>query len=267
MVLSLGFLHYLSSTRRSLRGNVHIGNLPINGLIADTKLNPSSRSISQSTSSLHKQPSILTAHASQQMEIYDTPDQQKSQKVILLVEDNADIVAYIASCLQDYQLLVATNGAEGLEIAIDAIPDLILSDVMMPFMDGFQMCEKIKQDARTNHIPIVILTAKADLESKIEGLEYATNTYISKPFEKEELVLTIRNLFNLRAKLQILYNSTAKNMDTTQPSDSTLDSPTPNQDEFVEKVRAKIVSRINDFSLSVEYPAQEFHFSQSQFNR
>lgn len=191
----------------------------------------------------------------------------EDEKVILLVEDNADIVAYVAAYLQDYKLIVATNGSEGLEMAIDAIPDLIVSDVMMPIMDGFEMCKRIKQDARTNHIPVVILTAKADIGSKIEGLEYGANAYIPKPFDKVELILTIRNLFNLRKQLQKHYRVGSIENDVEVSDDLLNPEIAPKLDDFVLKVRKKIEARIDDFGLSVEDLAKELHFSQSQFSR
>jgi signal transduction histidine kinase/CheY-like chemotaxis protein/AraC-like DNA-binding protein/ligand-binding sensor domain-containing protein len=191
----------------------------------------------------------------------------QEDKVILLVEDNADIVAYIATCLQEYKLIVATNGAEGLEMAIENIPDLIVSDVMMPIMDGFEMCEKIKQDNRTNHIPVVMLTAKADLESKLEGLEFGANAYISKPFDKNELILTVRNLFDLRTELQNLYRIGINDETVFESKDIIGKKDSSEQDEFVIKVRERIENRVADLGLNVEQLAQELHFSQSQFNR
>ena len=77
------------------------------------------------------------------------------------MEDNADVVAYTASCLPDYRLAVAKDGQEGLEIATEIVPDLIITDVMMPFMDGFEMCQRLRKDEKTSHIPIIMLTAKS----------------------------------------------------------------------------------------------------------
>lgn len=196
-----------------------------------------------------------------------TIEHNEDEKVILLVEDNPDIVAYVALCLKDYKLIVATNGVEGLDLAIEAIPDLIISDVMMPIMDGFEMCEKIKQDGRTNHIPVVILTAKADLESKIAGLEFGANAYISKPFDTDELLLTVRNLFNLRTKLQAHYQVDFNAHELEVTAETTEVATLPTIDEFVIVVREKIEARINDYGLSVEDLARELHFSRSQFSR
>ncbi len=121
--------------------------------------------------------------------------------LILLVEDNADVVAYTASCLPDYRLAVGKDGMEGLEIATDVIPDLIITDVMMPVMDGFELCHKLRNDERTSHIPIIMLTAKADMASKMEGLERGADVYLKKPFNREELLLRIKKLLELRKQL------------------------------------------------------------------
>ena len=232
-----------------------------------------SKSVERSSSNLQA-PALTNVVQNQAVAKVPTPiseiqtnEHKESEKVILLVEDNADIVAYVALCLKDYNLIVATNGVEGLEMAIETIPDLIISDVMMPIMDGFQMCERIKKDGRTNHIPVVMLTAKADLESKIEGLEFGANAYISKPFDTDELLLTVRNLFNLRTRLQAHYQDDFNTRELEVTAETLEVDNLLKLDKFVIEVREKIESRINDYGLSVEDLAKEQHFSQSQFSR
>jgi signal transduction histidine kinase/DNA-binding response OmpR family regulator/ligand-binding sensor domain-containing protein len=248
-------------------GSEFIVLLPTTGALQD--LNPIGRSAHNInadafTSNVQRQ---TVAKAPSLIPEIQTSAHKEDEKVILLVEDNADIVAYVASCLRDYKLIVATNGVEGLEMAVEAIPDLIVSDVMMPIMDGFEMCKRIKQDTRTNHIPVVILTAKADLESKIEGLEYGANAYLSKPFDTDELLLTIRNLFRLRRQLQAHYRVGFNKDEVVDPIETIEEVTSPKLDEFVIEVREKIESRIADFGLSVEDLAKDLHFSQSQFSR
>ncbi|MBK9017351.1 MAG: response regulator [Saprospiraceae bacterium] len=171
--------------------------------------------------------------------------------LILLVEDNADVVAYIASCLGDYHLVVAENGQEGFEMATEMIPDLIISDVRMPIMDGFELCQKLKTDERTDHIPVIILTARADMDSKIEGLELGANAYLPKPFDKQELLLNIKNLFDLRSKLRRHYQNLAG---LTESTDINVDNlnPSTSEDEFVITVRKTIEANITDFNFTVE---------------
>ncbi len=119
-----------------------------------------------------------------------TPNSNLPQ--LLIIEDNPDVVAYLKSCLEGlYQLDVAYNGKIGIEKALENIPDLIVSDVMMPEKDGYQVCDTLKNDERTSHIPIILLTAKADAASKITGLKRGADAYLTKPFDKEELLVRL----------------------------------------------------------------------------
>ncbi|MBK8195892.1 MAG: response regulator [Lewinellaceae bacterium] len=127
---------------------------------------------------------------------------------LLIVEDNADVRLYLSACLEPYyQLLLVKDGQEGIDLAIEAVPDLIVSDVMMPVKDGFALCEALKNDERTSHIPIVLLTAKADFESRLSGLRRGADAYLTKPFEQEELLVRLEQLLVLRTKLQERYRN------------------------------------------------------------
>ena len=132
----------------------------------------------------------------------ETPLQSEGRQLILLVEDNADVVAYTASCLTQYKLAVAKDGREGFEIAADLVPDLIITDVMMPFVDGFELVKRLRKDERTSHIPIIMLTAKANIESKLQGIKEGADAYLEKPFNEEELLLRISKLLEQRQRLQ-----------------------------------------------------------------
>ena len=110
----------------------------------------------------------------------------------MIVEDNPDVAAYIQSCVQGlYHIDWAKDGEEGWEKAIASIPDLIVSDVMMHKKDGMELCDDLKKDQRTSHIPIVLLTAKADIDSKLAGLKRGADAYLAKPFNKEELFIRL----------------------------------------------------------------------------
>ncbi len=195
--------------------------------------------------------------------INETAGNQKP--LILLVEDNADVVAYTASCLPDYRLAVGIDGMEGLEIATDIIPDLIITDVMMPLMDGFELCRKLRNDERTSHIPIIILTAKADIASKMEGLERGTDVYLEKPFNREELLLRIKKLLELRKHLQQYYlkkaGLTDKPVSIPAPADDEI------EDAFVRKVREAIELHLSDFDFTVEQLCKYVFMSHSQLHR
>jgi YesN/AraC family two-component response regulator len=146
------------------------------------------------------------------------------------------------------------------------IPDLIISDVMMPVMDGFELCQKLKTDERTDHIPVIMLTARADMDSKIEGLELGANVYLPKPFDKQELLLNIKNLFDLRSKLRRHYQNLAGLVESTEINVDNLNTST-SENEFVIKVREMIEANIDDFNFTVEQLAKELHLSHSQFGR
>ncbi len=125
---------------------------------------------------------------------------------LLLIEDNLDVMEYLAACLRDtYTLDFAYNGRAGIEKALETAPDLIISGVMMPEKNGLEECETLKNDERTSHIPLVLLTAKADIDSRIAGLRRGADAYLAKPFHLEELSLTLNNLLDLRRQMQARY--------------------------------------------------------------
>ena len=127
--------------------------------------------------------------------------------LLLIVEDSPDVVLYLQAILKyEYRIEVAGNGSIGLEKALEIVPDIILSDVMMPVMDGIEMLEKVKNDIRTSHIPVVMLTAKADIDSRLAGLERGADAYLAKPVDERELHIQLKNLVELQKKtLRTIY--------------------------------------------------------------
>lgn len=192
-------------------------------------------------------------------------EKDKELPLLLLVEDNADVVAYTASCLPNYQLIVGRNGQEGLELAVERTPDLIISDVMMPIMDGFELCQHLKSDERTSHIPIIMLTAKSDMESKLKGLEHGADAYLAKPFHKEELLVRIKKLLELRQQLQQVYLKTAGF--SAQIISDELSQPEITEDAFVKKVREIVETNFHDPNFNVEQLCKEVFLSESQLQR
>ena len=134
----------------------------------------------------------------------------KNHSRLLIIEDNSELREYLNRLLEnEYQVLMAENGIQGIEQATEYIPDIILSDVMMPGKDGYQVCKELKNDFRTSHIPIVLLTARADTESRISGLEHGADAYLTKPFNKKELMICLRNLLVQRETLRLKFSSAA----------------------------------------------------------
>jgi YesN/AraC family two-component response regulator len=126
-----------------------------------------------------------------------------SKLSILIVEDNLDLCQLLKETFEkEYTINICNNGLEAWNFAITEIPDLILSDVMMPEMDGFELCEKIKTDTRTSHIPVILLTAKTTESEQIEGLINGADIYLTKPFSNKALALNVRNLLTLRKNLR-----------------------------------------------------------------
>ncbi|MEL7251540.1 MAG: ATP-binding protein [Bacteroidota bacterium] len=125
---------------------------------------------------------------------------------LLIIEDNTDVCLYIESLLSDhYTIQTANNGQLGIEKALETIPDIIISDVMMPEKDGFEVCQTLKSDVRTSHIPIILLTAKAEQSSKLSGLQYGADAYLLKPFDKAELLIRLQKLVEIRRVLHDKY--------------------------------------------------------------
>lgn len=180
---------------------------------------------------------------------------------ILIVEDNADLRSYIAEQLgSSYHIITAENGRIGLDLAIEHTPDLIVSDVMMPKMDGFELCETLKSDERTSHIPVILLTAKAGQDHKLAGLETGADEYLTKPFDGRELQLRVQNLIRQRAQLRERYRRTV----LLQPSDVAITSA---DEQFLLKVQAAIEANIDNEQFSVEDLAAAVAFSRSQLHR
>jgi signal transduction histidine kinase/DNA-binding response OmpR family regulator len=188
---------------------------------------------------------------------------------LLIVEDNPDLRSFIAETMQaDYQIITAENGKIGTETAIEHTPDLIVSDVMMPEMDGFELCETLKKDERTSHIPIILLTAKAGQRHKVEGLETGADDYLTKPFDEQELLVRAKNLVEQRRKLQAHFAKMASQgnngMIPLTPNEVAV---TSTDQRFLEKVSAAIEQNLDNEFFSVEDLASEVAFSRSQLHR
>ena len=142
----------------------------------------------------------------------DDQDEHQGKKIVLVIEDNFDMRQYVESLLiEQYQVLTAENGQLGLEKALSFIPDLIISDVMMPERDGFELTKALKLDQLSSHIPIILLTAISDRKSRLRAWHEKADEYLVKPFDSEELLLRVNNLLSIRDLLkQSFYDKTWK---------------------------------------------------------
>ncbi len=186
------------------------------------------------------------------------------QPLMLVVEDNSDLRNYIASIFENqYQLIMAVDGEEGLAKAIEFVPDVVISDLMMPKLDGLGFCEKLKTDERINHIPVVMLTAKASLADRLIGLEKGADDYLSKPFNKEELTVRVSNLVHQRALMRSKYSA------QTVAIIPTLEAPQePTLDElFIQKAKSTIDKHLDKSDFYVESFAEEMNLSLLQLRR
>ncbi len=186
---------------------------------------------------------------------------QAEKPLLLVVEDSRDVVDYLTALLEpEFSIQVAVNGKEGLKKALQLGPDIILSDIMMPEMDGIELLDKVKNDMRTSHIPVVILTAKADIASRLAGLERGADAYIAKPFHRQELVIQLNKLVKLRKKLQERYAS----MGHLKPS---KDKNFSLEDSFIRKVREFMVKNIEEEQFSIKRLCHEVAMSRAQLYR
>jgi len=187
--------------------------------------------------------------------------ESSNQEIVLIVEDNSDVRTYIHEQLEiDYKIIEAANGEEGVSIAQKEIPDLIITDVMMPKKDGYQFCKEIRSNEKTSHVPIIMLTAKAGLDNKIEGLEIGVDAYLTKPFSARELKVRVKNLIYQRKELRKRFSKSL----IIKPSEVTailIDQ------EFLIKVTNTIESNFEDEQFSVDKLAENMNMSVSQLNR
>ncbi|MEM1094239.1 MAG: ATP-binding protein [Bacteroidota bacterium] len=184
--------------------------------------------------------------------------------VVVLVEDHADLRAYIRSHLDpSFVILEAANGADGL--AQEQVPDLILSDVMMPKMDGYALLEALKHDQRTSHIPVVLLTARADVESRIAGLERGADAYLAKPFDAGELTACLRGLIAQRRHLQQLWRTGAETPSTKGAAAADA-LPVPEQ-QFLARLDAVLAERFADPSFGADAVADALGLTPRQLLR
>ena len=191
----------------------------------------------------------------------DNGQEKATLPQLLIVEDNLDMIKFLETCLTGlYQIQIANNGQEGIEKAIETIPDIIISDVMMPLKDGYELCDTLKKMEQTSHIPIILLTAKVDTNAKLSGLEKGADVYLNKPFNEKELKIRLDKLLQLRKQLQQKYAQASIPI-IEQEIEPTI------EDLFLQKINTFVKDRMAhpDFDLGVL--CQHLHMSRSQVFR
>lgn len=221
---------------------------------------------------LHKeQDNVKKDNGSEEQEdAEDTANQpQDIRPLVLVVEDNEDIRDYISTSLKDmYRIITADNGKEGTETALKDIPDIIVSDIMMPVMDGIELCRRIKQDIRTSHVPVILLTAKDTINDKELGYETGADSYITKPFSAKMLNSRIHNLLETRRILALKYASLSH---SNQLSEDIQEKNAPKlnklDEAFLNDIRQIIMEHIDSQDLDIKYLCDKMGMSQSTLYR
>ncbi|SDM44040.1 Signal transduction histidine kinase [Catalinimonas alkaloidigena] len=199
--------------------------------------------------------------------------------LLLIVEDHPDVRAYIRSCFAgQYRLAEAHDGEEGLAKALREIPDLIISDLMMPRLDGLALTRHLKRDVRTSHIPVILLTAKASVESKIDGLDEGADDYLTKPFVPQELQARVRNLIEQRQRLRKRYREQLRDVDRAHggmvpeteaaPAVQVSSVQVPSADErFLQRAIALVEQHLADEHFGTDQLAEALTLSRMQLYR
>lgn len=193
----------------------------------------------------------------------DDDNPSDTRQLVLIVEDNADVAEYMTMQLKTrYRLAIAHDGMKGLEMATQLVPDIIVTDVMMPRMDGYELCQAVKQSDVLNHIPVIMVTAKTSQEDKLRGLQLGVDAYIYKPFDAEELAVSVGNLLEKSRMLRERYMQAAAEH---QPN---AEAALPPQDRaFIDRVNTIVDKEMNEGNVTVDTVAVALCMSSAQFRR
>jgi len=203
---------------------------------------------------------------------------KSSQQVVLVIEDNADMQTHIKRVIeQQHHCILADSGESGIELALSTIPDIIVCDLMLPGIDGFATLSALKEHELTNHIPVVMLTARGDLDSRISGFELKADEYLSKPFNQQELLVRINSLIENRKQLKTIHQAHAKKdlqnnnkkdtLDTAIELSTEADICETQTDKFLIKL-AEVTSLLyTNMDLDIHLLAKELAVSERQLQR
>lgn len=223
---------------------------------------------SYTTQEIGKHDKAIDSHKSRS--VYDTKledidgisqEEDDERDIILIVEDNEDVRQLISSTFDgDYRILQAENGETGIQEAIEYIPDLIISDIMMPVTDGLELCEKLKNDERTSHVPIILLTAKAGEEDQYHGLASGADAYVTKPFKIKLLKTRVQKLIESRKALRDRYSQEV----ILKPKDIAI---TNLDEQFLERVQEVMEIKLTESAFSIKEFSDAVGMSRMQLHR
>lgn len=261
-------LHLSHKLMELHHGKIYVDDASENGttFVIEIPLNPSylkpeeigDEDITPSLATLN-QPSIADYYSNAQSDKEQSGG--KGKHSLLLVEDNDDMLDYLKEILKsDYRIFCAKNGKEGLEMAIKELPDCVVTDIMMPEMNGTDMCRKIKQNPTTCDIPVIILTAKTSIEQRVEGLQDGADSYIPKPFNVDHLKTRIAKLIELRLTMRNKYSG---KLDIDEESVKVKSA----DEKLIERVESFVHKELSNPDLSVEMIASEIGVSRSHLHR
>jgi signal transduction histidine kinase/DNA-binding response OmpR family regulator len=205
-------------------------------------------------------------HSDTEVHTMDSPGSRTSATrdgipLVLIVEDSDDLRSFVRGLLVDsYNVIEAAGGMEGFSCATDAVPDIVVSDVMMPGMDGIELCRALKGDRRTSHIPVILLTARAGTESRIEGFAHGADDYLTKPFEADELLVRVRNLIEQRRLLRARFSAGV----VLKPGDVVVSSV---DDDLLNQVMRLIEERMGDENFEADELARAVSLSRRHLDR
>ena len=183
-----------------------------------------------------------------------------NNNILLIVDDNEDIRTYVRSIFEScYQIIEAIDGKDGIEKAQQTVPTLIISDLMMPEMDGFEFCKYLKTHELTSHIPVVMLTAKANMESRIEGLALGADDYLIKPFNTQEIKVRVKNLLDKQENLRQYFTRNNAEIESVKIN--------PIEIIFFTKTKDILAKHLSESTYEVEHFCQEMNMSSSQLRR
>ncbi|WP_373826866.1 response regulator, partial [Bacteroides heparinolyticus] len=215
------------------------------------------------------------SHTAEQEELQEQEDEEAAvdKETMLLVEDNSELRLFLRTVFaSEYRVVEAVDGVQGMSKALKFLPDIIISDVMMPEKDGISMTRDLRADMTTSHIPIVLLTAKTSMESKVEGLEFGADDYITKPFSATYLKARVKNLLIQRRKLQELYRAdlissgtAASSLTAEGAEEQKAPELSPNDRKFMDKLRELMEKNMDNGDLVVDDLVQELAVSRSVF--